>query len=369
MDGTILSQGSFIVPATIVPVNLVVPSGVDWIKVTNFTRQGTVGGAAAFPFEYSWQRGMAAGTALVKYYANAGAVVTGDQLVSGGFTLYDASNLPIGASVAYTAISNATRPVVNIAATAGIAVGSVVRLSLLTGDTAVASAVSGIDFVVGALVANTSITLGTASSALANTVGIVTGTGHYRVVNTDGLFYPKRRFISNITQAVNAVVSTTVAHGYVAGQAVRFSIPAVSGMIQLNPSVANSSLSATVVAVVDAYNFSINVDTTAFSAFSFPTVAQQPSSYPEVHPLGENTAAALASANAQLPIDSSGNPIYNANSGILSDSLVNTGFLGMTLGVGGVGNIAGAVALTGPAGSVAADVVYWQVGKSTFGGL
>ncbi len=370
MDGTILGQGSFVVGASVVPLNVAIPCGADWMKVSNYTQRGLVGSAAApfRAFEYYWQRGMAAGTGMVSYYNGAVAVISGDTLASGGFTLYDASGNPVGNSVAFSAITNAVRPVVSTASTAGLSVGSVVRLSLQSGDTALASAVCGVDFVVSAVTTNTSFELLDASNELANVPGLTTGTGHYRIIASDPLFYPVRRFITSISQAVNAVVATSVAHGFVAGQQVRFNIPAVSGMVQLNASAQNNYQSATVVDAIDAYSFSINVDSSAFTAFSFPTVAQQPSSFPEVSPLGENSALALASAQPQLPIDQNGNPINNANSGFLSDSTVNTGFIGMNLGVGGLGAITGTV-INGPAGSAEGDVVYWLAGKSTFGGL
>jgi len=347
MDGTIIGQGSFVVPATIVPVNIAIPSGVDWMYVLNVTRMGTVGGASAFGFRYYWQRGFPAGAATVEYYANGGAVVTGDTIVVGGFTLYDPTQNTIGNAIATTASTNATRPVVSTATTTGlIANVSVVRMS----NTAQTD-VNGIDMVVGAVNAGVSFTLLTATNALATAPGAIGGAGFYRVVNTDPIFYPRRRFVTNITQAAIAQVSTSVAHGYVVGQDVRFNIPAVSGMVQLNPSPDNNYLNATVLSIVDAWNFTINVDTSAFTAFTWPTIAQQPSSFPEVTPVGENTAAALA-----------------AGTDILSDATVNTAFLGMTLGTGGTGAISGA-AITGPAGSVAGDVVYWRAGKSSFGGL
>lgn len=347
MDGTIIGQGSFVVPATIVPVNIAIPSGVDWMYVINQTRQGTVGGANAFGFRYYWQRGMAAGSALVEFYANGGAVVTGDRITVGGFTLFDPTQNVIGNPIATTASTNATRPVVSTATTTGLVANvSVVRMS----NTAQTD-VNGIDMVVGAVNAGVSFTLLAASNALATAPGAIGGAGFYRVVNTDPLFYPRRRFVTNITQAAAAQVSTSVAHGYLVGQAVRFNIPSVSGMVQLNPTQDNNFLTATVASVVDAFNFTINVDTSAFTAFTWPTIAQQPSSFPEVTPVGEDTAAALT-----------------AGVDILTDATVNTGFIGMTLGTGGNGAISGA-AITGPAGSVAADVVFWRAGKSSFGGL
>jgi len=375
MDGTILGQGTFVVPSTITNLPIPIPSGVDWIRVVNYTQRGTVGGAAAAGNTFFWQRGMAAGTGTVDYYSNGSAIVNGDTLVSGGFTLYDPSGqtsgaLPLlGNPVATTASTNATRPVVSTASTAGISVGTVVRLS----NTAQTD-INGQDFVVGAVTANTSFTLMGASNALATAPGAIGGAGFYRIVNNANttLFYPRRRLITNITQAVNGQVSTSIAHGLTPGQEVRFNIPAVSGMIQLNPQITNnyfpasSSVSAIVVSIVDDYNFTININTTSYTAFTYPTIAQQPSSFPEVTPFGEDTATALASATIQVPTIA-GVPIYNANSGILADSTVNTGFLGVILGTGGLGTISGA-AITGPAGTTAGDVVYWIAGKSTYGG-
>ncbi len=369
MDGTILSQGTFTVGATVVNQLIQIPSNADIVEVRNYTQAGTAGGAAANGNEFYWQRGMAPGTGMVKYYANGGQALSGDTLVSGGFTLYDPSGqsqgaLPlVSAAVATTASTNVTRPVVSTASTAGLSVGSVVRLS----GTAQTN-VNGIDMVVGAVTANTNFTLLTATNALATAPGAIGGAGFYRIVNVDPLFYPRRRYITNITQAVNAQVSTSVAHNYTPGQVVRFTIPSVSGMVQLNGTTANNYLPATIVSVVDAYNFTINIDTTSFTAFTWPTIAQQPSSFPEVVPVGEDTAFALTSNSAQLPLDGSGNPIVNANSGILADSTVNTGYLGMILGTGGLGTASGA-AITGPAGSATGDVIYWVAKKSSYGGL
>lgn len=362
MDGTIIGQGSFIVPATIVNQNIMIPSGVDWMYVRNYTEWGVVGGANAFGIEFYWQRGFPAGNAMVKYYTNGSAVLNGDLILTGGFTLYDPSTNVVGAAVATTASTNATRPVVSTATTTGLAVGSVVRMS----NTAQTD-VNGVDMVVGAVSAGVSFTLLTATNPLATAPGAIGGAGFYRIINADSLFYPRKRFVVKITQAANAQVSTSVAHGLTPGQEIRFSIPSVSGMIQLNPTPVNNYLSAIVLTVVDDYNVTININTTAFTAFTWPTIAQQPSSFPILVPLGEDTATSLSTAAAQVP-SVGGLQINATQSGILADATVNTGFLGMTLGTGANGAISGA-AITGPAGSVAADVMYWVAGKSTYGGL
>lgn len=400
MDGTIIGQGVFTSSYTgsnpnpgnaedqaANPVVIQIPSGADWLSVRNLTRWGESGNNAAYfqgtanafiGVEFFWQLGFAPGTGLATYKANAANTLNGDALVSGGFTFFDPSGvLPaaqpiIGPAIATTASTNATQPVVSTGNTAGLSVGSIVRVS----NTAQTD-VNGIDMVVGAVNAGVSFTLLGASNALANVPGAIGGAGFYRQINYLPLYYPRNKYITNITQAVNAQVSTSIQHGYVAGQAVRFSIPTVSGMTQLNATSQNNYITATVVTVVDSYNFTININTTAFTAFTWPTIAQQPSSFPEVIPVGENTSAALLSVQPQTPIDIFGNQINGTNTGILSDSTVNTGFYGMILGNGGDG-LALTTPITGPAGTVhfsagnvitASDVMYWVAGKSTYGGL
>ncbi len=376
MDGTILMQGSFVASNPVAPVIVQIPANADWMKVLNYTALGTDGGAAAAGVEFYWQRGMAAGTGAVHYKNNVVGVdlLQGDTMVSGGFTLYDPSGqsqgaLPlVGPAIITTASTNATRPVVSTGSTAGIAVGTVVRMS----NTAQTD-VNGIDMVVGAVTLNTNFTLLLAGNALATAPGAIGGAGFYRIINTNPLYYPRKRYVTNITQAANANVSTSVAHGLTPGQEIRMNIPAVSGMVQLNPDPLNnyfptsSSVPVIVQTIVDDYNFTININTTGYTAFTWPTIAQQPSSFPQMTPVGEDTATALASNTAQVPTIG-GQQIFNTNTGILADSTVNTGFLGMILGTGGLVT-AGALAVTGPAGNAAADVIYWSAGKSSYGGL
>ncbi len=407
MDGTILCQGSFLANSvglanpnlgnpTISNSNtayIQIPSNADFMWVRNFTKSGVVGTNAAYfngtnnadvGIEFYWQRGMAPGAAMVKFYNNASQAIWGDTIATGGFTLYDPSGQSQGAqpllgpSVAVTAVTNATRPVVSTADTSGVSVGTVVRLS----NTA-QNDVNGIDMVVGAVSVNSSITLLAASNALATAPGAIGGAGFYRIVYNanSALFYPRRRIVTNITRAVNANVSTSVAHGLTPGQAVRFNIPSTSGMTELNPLLSNnynpqgSSVSASVVQVIDDYNFTINIDTSAYTAFTWPTIAQMPTNFPEVVPFGEDTAAALASPFGQTPTIG-GSQIFNTNTGILADSTVNTGYLGMVLGTGGVGAIL-TTPILGPSGTISwssgnvatSDRMYWVAGKSQFGGL
>lgn len=363
-----------------------IPSGTDFIYAYNFTKAGANGlntvyfngnNNAFAGYEFFWQLGMPQGSALVKYKANGAATVDQDVLLTGGFSVYDPSGqnplaLPLfSAPVATTATTNATQPVVSTGNTAGLGVGSIVRMS-----STAQTDVNGVDMVVSAVTANTNFTLLFAGNALATAPGAIGGAGFYRIVNYDPLFYPRRRYITNITRAANAQVSVSVPHQYVVGQAVRFFIPSISGMVELNPSASNNLLYGTIVSVVDTYNFTVNINTTNFTAFTFPTIAQMPNSFPIVVPVGEDTATALVSAANQVPVGLNNQLIFNAASGILSDATVNTGVLGMVFGSGGNGTALG-TPITGPAGTVhftagdvidARDVMYWYAGKSAFGG-
>lgn len=372
MDGTILGQGSFVVPSTIVNQVIAIPSAADWVNVYNYTQSGIAGTASTYNgIKYYWQRGMTPGQAIVEFYAsNASTVVSKDTLATGGFTIYDpsaqqaGSQALLGNPVAVTAVTNATRPVVSTASTAGLSVGSVVRLS----GTAQTD-VNGIDFVVGAVVANTSFTLLTAANPLATAPGAIGGAGFYRIVTYPPLFYPARKTVVNVTQsATAALVSTSIEHSFTVGQAVRFNIPAVSGMTQLNTTGANQYMYSTVTTVPSAYTFTIDTNTASFTAFTWPTIAQQPSSFPTVEPIGENSAFALNSNTAQFP-QYQGLNVYNANGGVFADATINTGYYGMVLGTGGLGTANSGLTITGPAGSTAGDIVYWTCGKADFGGL
>jgi hypothetical protein len=372
MDGTILSQGTFTVGATVVPQIIQIPSNADFMWVKNFTQYGNIGTpATATGLNFYWQRGMTPGSAIVEYGANAVQTISGDTIPSGGFTLYDPSGASggnaaplVGPAVATTATSNLTRPVVTTGSTAGVAVGTVVQV---TNNGGAVTSVYGIPMVVSAVTLNTNFTLLTATNALANVPGAAGTNGFYRIINVDSPFYPRKRYITNITQAVNPTVSTSIAHGLTPGQAIRFNIPAVSGMTQLNATPQNNAQYATVLSVTDDYDFVIDINTTNFTAFTFPTVVQQPCSYPEMTPVGENTAEALILPGSQVP-SVGGIQIPNTNTGILADSTVNTLYLGMILGTGGIGHALTA-AISGPAGSVTGDVMYWVAGKSSYGGL
>lgn len=380
MDGTIIGQGTFTVPAAgVVAQSIAIPSGTDWMYVYNYTQAG-INGAANTGVNFYWQRGMAAGTGMVWYKTAAGvAVLSQDTYLTAGFTLLDTSLQTPGNSNALTAITAANPPVVTTAATLP-AVGSVVRIINPNNQ----AQIGGLDFTVTAAGGGT-FTIGNAS--LTNSVASTTG--FWRQILFDPIFYPRRRFVTWVRASVNAVIYLSVTHQFAVGQKVRLSFVNDTGFNVWGNYAALDGVQATIIAVNvaragnepnnggTANNIQVDVDTSAFGVWNvfgaglnqnYPAAALVPFTPAQVEPIGEDSAFSLTTPLAQAPLNYDGTLVLGTQPGLLSDSTQNLAFIGMTLGVGGNGTALGA-AIAGPAGSAAADVMYWRAGKSTFGGL
>jgi hypothetical protein len=328
MYNSVIQQGTFISDG-VSPVTIKLRSDVDWMKVYNYTQ--AAGTTITNGFEYYWQRGM--GTqGIMHYHPAADATMASAATAVGAFTLIDSSAQTLGAAIALTNSTNATRPVINTGSTVGLSTGAIVRM--FTTGVGLQTDLNGLDFTVDAVTLNTNFRL---ANTLATAPGAAPTTGTWRLVahNLDEykLFHPAVRNIANVTQAVTPTVTTLVDHGLVAGQRIKFAIPhIVYGMTQLN------GLTATVLTTPTAGTFTIDVDTTAFTAFAFPTIAN-------VTTYGAFTQAQV------IPFGETATSTY-ANK--LDDAVYNKSFLGMILAAG----------VQAPAGGTNADVIYWVAGKS-----
>jgi len=85
------------------------------------------------------------------------------------------------------------------------------------------------------------------------------------------------RTIASITQANPMVVTTTQPHDYVIGMMVTFLIPSQFGMVQLN------NLNAQVISLTSD-TLTINLDSTGFTAFSYPSPLPSAYTPPSVIP-------------------------------------------------------------------------------------
>jgi hypothetical protein len=324
MENTIIQQGRF--TSTGAAKTLQIRSDIDWMKIYNVT-VAAAGQTTAVGVEYYWQKGMPVGSQWEYKKSNAAnAANLSSYITTGGFTVVDSTLGATGAIHAtITAISNAAIPVVTVGVNHTLSAGNIVRLI----DCAGGQQLGGMDFTVGYN------TLGAGTFSLDYMAQIVAATtGSYRLIPYDAIFYPRRRYVTKITQAANAVVTMSVTHGYTIGQKVRFTIPSVFGMVEMN------GLLATIIAIntttTSGNTITLDIDSSAFTAFAFPVSAAVPFTYAEVVPVGENTSVAIA-----------------AGVDYLADATVNTGFIGMVLDAGA----------DRPAGQNN-DVIYWVAGKS-----
>lgn len=321
------NQGSFTSTGGL--TDILLRSNLDWMWVYNYTQMGDQQTPGRVVQSY-WQRGMPSGGGIAYYKTDANNVLNSELYTGLGFTLFDNTvNIP-GPSLALTSISNATPPVVLVGSTAALSSGSVVRIYNTTG----AQQLGSLDFTINVID-------GTHFS-LVNMAGIVaaSGPGSFRVIPFNPYFYPPTRVISKISQAANALVTLTVTHNFTVGQVIRFTIPTVTaasfGMTQLN------EVQATIVAVGvtdgggSTNTITVDVDTTAFTAFAWPLTGNPAFTYPQVTPVGMNTGASI---------------VFNTN--IIGDSEVNIGTIGISLGGGA----------QGAAGSNG-DIIYYVAGKS-----
>jgi hypothetical protein len=82
------------------------------------------------------------------------------------------------------------------------------------------------------------------------------------------------RCIASITNAVNAVVTTTVPHLYNTGLIVRLRVPSACGMTELDGGKYQ-------ITVIDATSFSIDENTIGFQVFVIPAVLPTPGGVPD----------------------------------------------------------------------------------------
>jgi hypothetical protein len=313
-DNTIIQQGRF--TGTGNAVDLVLRSDIDWLRVYNTTVLAA--GGAATGVEFQWLRGFPAAAQILYTKLAADDSITATYATTGGFTLIDTSDqTPAALNTTVSAVSTAATPLVSATSTAGLSNGDIVRMINVAG----AQQLGGMDFTIGNLVANTQFEL----SYMAQLGGAGT-TGSFRRIPYDPIYYPRRRFISTITQAASAVVELTVTHGYTVGQEVRFLVPAAYGMTEMN------NLTGTITAVA-TNTVTVDIDSSAFTAFAFPATAAVPFTPAVMVPVGE--AAEESYVN------------------LLDDATTNTGYIGIQLAAG----------TTSPAGALN-DVIYWVAGKS-----
>jgi len=275
--------------------------------------------------KFEWFDGMAADTAIEYSKTNSTDALNADVVTSGGVTKVDTSLSEAGAlhiasnttPDGITAVSSAAIPVVTNADANGLIAGDVVRLYSIAG----AAQLDGYDFTVG------HNTLSTTTFSLDYMATIVAAAGtftpsSFRKIPYDPIFYPRVRLITKISKAASAVITMSVTHGYKVGQKVSFRIPEAFGMVQMD------NLEGTITAInttlASGNTITVDIDSSAFTAFAFPLTAAAGFSPALVVPVGEDVSYAVQQGLEQLGSASS-----------------NEGYLGLIL-AGGANSPGGA---------------------------
>lgn len=110
------------------------------------------------------------------------------------------------------------------------------------------------------------------------------------------VFQRAMRLIDSITNAPQAIVTTTFAHNYETGDIVRFDIPFLCGMQQIN------QMTGTIV-VTGATTFSVDINSTNFDTFSIPgSPLPTDNICAQVVPVGEVNSKLTSATQNVLPI-------------------------------------------------------------------
>ena len=280
MAFTILTGGSFVSSGA--NQKIVLPSSADYFVTNNMTQMPL---APATPvvvrgewFGPAFGSGASAANDGLRWKKSANTSVLNldtfqTSTASNGFTYVTASPIvEAQAAAAITAISAANPAVVT--QSNSYQNGDFVRIYNTTGDLTI----GGMVFQVSSASGSGYTLLGLANVA-GNGLAAATA-GNTRRVSSNAAVDPEYLYITNISQGSPMVVSTSVDPSafYVVGMKVHLSVPASFGMTQAN------QLTGTITAVnavgasvnIGAYNLSLNIDSTAFSAFAFPASSGSP---------------------------------------------------------------------------------------------
>lgn len=294
MPFTILDGGSF--TSTGVGVKIPLPSSADYFRTWNVTQL-----AAASPtvvvggewFGSKFGAGASAANDGVRWKKVGSSVVQMDlfstSTASDGFTYVTVSPyVEAQAANAITGITAANPAVVSQTNT--YSNGDYLRIYSTTGDLTIGGMVFQISSASGS---------GYTLLGLANVSGngLAAATAAFtRRVSKFSAVDPEVLYITNISKAASAVVSTSVDPSafYVVGMKIHFSVPSSFGMTQMD------QLTGTITAVnavaasssIGAYNLTVDINSTAFTTFAFPASALSPTArlFATLSPAGAQTS-------------------------------------------------------------------------------
>jgi hypothetical protein len=279
MPFTIIDGGSF--TSTGIGVKIPLPSSADYFRTENVTQEAAANPNTVIQGRWYGQKfgsGASAAGSGIKVVKTT-ADLTSTFSAGTGFTyVTTAPTIEAQSANAITAITAASPAVVTQTNT--YSDGDILQFYNTIGMLQIAgmnfqiSSVSGSGYTLTGLRA-----AGFAAPATA---------GYTRRISKMLAVDPQFLFITEITQATQAVVRTSVdpTAYYVVGMKVHFSIPYSFGMTQMN------QLTGKIVSMSSAnYTMTVDIDSSAFSAFAFPASSSSPTAqlFATLAPAGAST--------------------------------------------------------------------------------
>jgi len=276
MPFTIVTQGQF--TSTGVGVKIPMPSSADYFVSTNRTQMNTTQNPGRVVRAEWYRNAFSQNDGLRWKKTNSTSAINIDQFststASNGVSYYETVPITEAAVTGGTDITAADPAVVTLTNT--YSNGDRVRLYATTGMLQIA----GMDFTISSVSGSAFTLLGLDASGFA--AAATAGTGR-RISDFDAV---ERRcvFITKITQATSAVVTVSTAHSYVVGELVYFSVPNEFGMQEMSGRTGK-------ITAVGTYTMTVDIDSSAFTAFAFPTSANAATSklFATLAPAGQKT--------------------------------------------------------------------------------
>jgi hypothetical protein len=283
MPFTIVSQGTFTQPATAVNQVIPLPSGADYFKTINITQMSLATPSTCVAGEW-FGGGLTADNDGLRWTKAGSNVINIDKFsnttASNGFTYVTRFPSP-EAALTGTTITQANGAVCTVTNTYSegdtVVIYNAVGMQQISGMTFTISSVSAAGF--------TLLGLDSSGFAFPATAFKVRRVSKFTPVE------PSMQYVTKVSRAAQAQVTVSQANQVYLGQKLEFTVPGSFGMVQLSNFYQPQSKPVVVTSIVDAYNFTINVNTTNYSAFAFPTSASSPTSqlFATSAPAGQST--------------------------------------------------------------------------------
>lgn len=359
-----MAHGKFTSTGAAQIINL--PFQPDYVEFTNYSVANSAATSQNIARGY-WDSNMGQGFAVVEGY-NATPTLIFDTVTSAGISTFSAGLMLQYGPRQQIVGATAANPIVFNVTAHGYKVGdTVIFEGLYQSATTGMPQIAGIPFTISAVGDADHFTVKWNGSTSNYTALSGSPSGAFvKKVLYPFLYPPQDNFISALTLASTTTVTTTEYHNFVVGQEVAFRVPTVWGTYQLNslPNVLipGSPVYGYVVSVTDNWTFVVNIDSTAFTAYTAnQTVASVPGlSWPQVVAVGDvNTGGTLISANSPLypspefPTSTSRVPTINGPA--IRGAFVNNTSQGFIIGAG-----AGTVLTTAKLVGASTNVIYWR---------